>query len=72
MLQPNYQRPCAQIIDEIDRGRAQQYALLATLLSRSPDAGLISRLHFSRVMQARLETRSPQLAQRPRARMKMN
>ena len=44
MLQPNYQRPCAQIIDEIDRGRAQQYALLATLLSRSPDAGLISRL----------------------------
>ena len=26
------------MVDEIDRGRAQEYALLATLLSRSPDA----------------------------------
>ena len=48
MLQSNYQRPSAQIIDEIDRGRAQQYALLATLLSRSPDAQLISRLALLR------------------------
>src|SRR5690349_564543 len=46
MLQSNYQRPSAQIIDEIDRGRAKQYALLATLLSRSPDAQLISRLEL--------------------------
>ena len=33
-----------RIVDEIDRARAQEYALLATLLSRSPDAQLISRL----------------------------
>jgi TorA maturation chaperone TorD len=31
-------------IDEIDRARAQEYALLATLLSRSPDAEMIGRL----------------------------
>ena len=29
---------------EIDRARAQEYALLATLLSRSPDSVLLSRL----------------------------
>jgi TorA maturation chaperone TorD len=31
-------------VDEIDRARAQEYALLATLLSRSPDSRLLSRL----------------------------
>jgi TorA maturation chaperone TorD len=31
-------------VDEIDRARAQEYALLATLLSRSPDSVLLSRL----------------------------
>jgi TorA maturation chaperone TorD len=31
-------------VDEIDGGRAQEYALLATLLSRSPDSRLISGL----------------------------
>jgi len=31
-------------VDEIDRGRSREYALLATLLSRSPDASLIARL----------------------------
>jgi TorA maturation chaperone TorD len=31
-------------VDEIDAGRAREYALLATLLSRSPDSRLISRL----------------------------
>jgi TorA maturation chaperone TorD len=31
-------------VDEIDAARAREYALLATLLSRSPDSGLISRL----------------------------
>jgi hypothetical protein len=30
--------------DEIDRARAQEYALLATLLSRSPDTEMIGRL----------------------------
>lgn len=33
-----------RIVDEIDRARAQEYALLAMLLSRSPDASLLSRL----------------------------
>jgi TorA maturation chaperone TorD len=33
-----------RIVDEIDRARAQEYALLATLLSRSPDSRLIARL----------------------------
>src|ERR1700739_2952072 len=31
-------------VDQIDRARAQEYALLATLLSRSPDSALLSRL----------------------------
>jgi TorA maturation chaperone TorD len=33
-----------RIVDELDRARAQEYALLATLLSRSPDAQMIGRL----------------------------
>ena len=41
-MQSSYQSP--RIVDEIDRARAQEYALLATLLSRSPDARLISSL----------------------------
>ena len=32
------------LVDEIDRARAQEYALLASLLSRSPDSRLISAL----------------------------
>jgi TorA maturation chaperone TorD len=36
------------VVDEIDRGRAQEYALLATLLSRSPDSQLIGRLTLLR------------------------
>lgn len=44
MLESNYQSSSDRIVDEIDRARAQEYALLATLLSRSPDAQLISRL----------------------------
>ncbi len=31
-------------IDEVDIARAQEYALLATLLTSAPDAGLLSRL----------------------------
>jgi TorA maturation chaperone TorD len=31
-------------VDEMDRARAREYALLATLLSRSPDSQLLSRL----------------------------
>jgi TorA maturation chaperone TorD len=33
-----------RIVDEVDRARAQEYALLATLLARSPNAELLSRL----------------------------
>jgi TorA maturation chaperone TorD len=36
--------PLTPDVDEIDRARAQEYALLATLLSRSPDSALLSRL----------------------------
>jgi TorA maturation chaperone TorD len=43
------QRPISEIfaadaISEIDRARAREYALLATLLARSPDTRLITRL----------------------------
>lgn len=34
----------ARVVDEIDRARALEYALLAVLLTRSPDAHLLSRL----------------------------
>jgi TorA maturation chaperone TorD len=34
----------AQGVDDIDRARAQEYALLATLLLRSPDSMMLSRL----------------------------
>jgi TorA maturation chaperone TorD len=33
-----------RVVDEIDLARAQEYALLATLLSRSPDSEMIGRL----------------------------
>jgi TorA maturation chaperone TorD len=33
-----------RVVDEIDRARAQEYALLAVLLSRSPDSQMIGRL----------------------------
>jgi TorA maturation chaperone TorD len=36
--------PAQGVVDEIDRARAQEYALLAILLSRSPDRELIERL----------------------------
>jgi TorA maturation chaperone TorD len=35
-------------VDEIDRARAQEYALLATLLSRSPDTQMMGRLALLR------------------------
>ena len=37
-------RKTASGVDEIDRARAQEYALLATLLSRSPDRELLAGL----------------------------
>jgi TorA maturation chaperone TorD len=37
-----------RVVDEIDRARAQEYALLASLLSRSPDTEMIGRLALLR------------------------
>jgi TorA maturation chaperone TorD len=36
--------PGATGLDDVDLGRAQEYAMLAALLLRAPDAGLLSRL----------------------------
>jgi TorA maturation chaperone TorD len=44
MLDSAAQDSSRRIVDEIDHARAQEYALLTTLLSRSPDSQLISRL----------------------------
>jgi TorA maturation chaperone TorD len=40
--------PSARVIDEIDRARAQEYALLAALLSRSPNTCMIGQLSLLR------------------------
>jgi TorA maturation chaperone TorD len=37
-------KPSGPIVDELDHARAQEYALLATLLSRSPDAQMLAGL----------------------------
>src|ERR1700738_5125468 len=37
-----------RIVEELDHARAQEYALLATLLSRSPDAPMITGLTLLR------------------------
>jgi TorA maturation chaperone TorD len=44
MLGSASQETSNRVVDEIDRARAQEYALLATLLSRSPDSRLIAGL----------------------------
>jgi TorA maturation chaperone TorD len=44
MQQSRSQFSSGRVVDEIDRARAQEYALLATLLSRSPDIQLLRRL----------------------------
>jgi TorA maturation chaperone TorD len=44
MLDSAAQESSRRIVDEIDQGRAREYALLATLLSHSPDSRLLSRL----------------------------
>jgi TorA maturation chaperone TorD len=36
--------PAAPTFDEVDQARAREYSLLATLLTRSPDAALLDRL----------------------------
>lgn len=45
VLRPDlYARRNAEAIDEIDAARAQEYALLAVLLRRAPDADLLMRI----------------------------
>src|ERR1700732_2840708 len=48
MQQPETNVSSKQRVDEIDRARAQEYALIATLLSRSPDTEMIGRLALLR------------------------
>ena len=44
MTDPTSNASVGGTLDEIDRARAQEYALLAILLTRSPEAALLSRL----------------------------
>src|ERR1700712_1718787 len=44
MQEPGVRASSEQGVDEVDRARAQEYALLAVLLSRSPDNEMIGRL----------------------------
>ena len=45
ILRPDlYRENMRNDVDDVDAARAQEYALLATLLLRAPDAGLLSRL----------------------------
>src|SRR5499426_2304430 len=45
VLRPDlYRDATTEPLDEIEAGRAQEYALLAALLARAPDAGLLERL----------------------------
>ena len=48
MQEPRSQISSRRMVDEVDRARAQEYALLATLLSHSPDSLLIRRLALLR------------------------
>jgi TorA maturation chaperone TorD len=48
MHEPAHPVIAERTVDEIDRARAREYALLATLLSRSPDADMIGRLALLR------------------------
>ena len=44
MMDPTSTIASVRIVDEFDLARAQEYALLATLLTRSPDAQLLRRI----------------------------
>jgi TorA maturation chaperone TorD len=48
MHDPVFQEGSELMVDDVDRARTQEYALLATLLSKSPDAGVIGRLALLR------------------------
>src|SRR5262245_30539510 len=44
VLRPDLYAGVTSLTDEVDAARAQEYALLATLLARAPDAQLLGRL----------------------------
>src|SRR5262249_43283211 len=44
VLRPDLFQDATNAPDEVDAARAQEYALLATLLARAPDSQLLSRL----------------------------
>jgi len=44
VLRPDLYRPARAPLDEVEAARAQEYALLATLLAQPPDAALLRRL----------------------------
>ena len=48
MHDPAFQEGSELVVDDVDRARAQEYALLATLLSKSPDTQMIGRLALLR------------------------
>jgi TorA maturation chaperone TorD len=48
MQEPTPHISSSRVVDEIDHARAQEYALLSILLSRSPDIQLIGRLTLLR------------------------
>jgi TorA maturation chaperone TorD len=48
MYDPAFQGDSELMVDYVDRARAQEYALLATLLSKSPDTRMIGRLALLR------------------------
>ena len=48
MHDPPFQEDSELMVDDVDRARAQEYALLATLLSKSPDTRMIGRLSLLR------------------------
>jgi TorA maturation chaperone TorD len=48
MQEPESNVSFERLVDEINHARAQEYALLATLLSRSPDTELIGRMALLR------------------------
>jgi len=56
-------RTTAETIDEVDAARAQEYALLATLLARAPDRDLLARLARLKADASSLGAAHGQLAQ---------
>ena len=68
ILWPEHRREQTVEIDDVDASRAQEYSLLAMLLSRSPDAETLGRLPSSVVIRPCLASRMWLLRRQPVAR----